>query len=138
MKNESDGAMRQLLLHEAEGVTFVAGRSPLFHELSELGIEPQDSKTRWFLVQTDDPNENANLFFQVTFGIPKGVSLKVLEIGVQASESKPLALMEAVSADPITDEIEQSLMELGFKPFCCFDNDHVLQQTLEGLDTSNQ
>ncbi len=121
------------MLHVAQEVGFVAFPGPLNDGLSTSGMNPIALELVWFLVQTDDANENANLFFQATFGIPAGVNLSVRELGEQSPGNNSLAAIEAIPSGAMTDEIQQTLKGLGFSPFRKFEYNDSLKRLLAKL-----
>lgn len=129
---------RQLFVEESFEVVYIAACSALQESVGAIGLNPRDDGLSWFLVQTDDANENANLFFQATFGMPDGVRVVMREFGSRLrEESQEEMLLVVIEAKPVGElqaEVKAKLEELGFWAFQTYEFDAVLKSHLQQLD----
>lgn len=126
---------RQILVDKPSGIAFVAEEGLLGIELRQAGLSPSVDSEHWFLVQTDDANENANLFFQATFGKPESVGLSMRQFGTRIDEESQqevaLVAIEAVAESLLDTDSRSTLEQLGFQTFHQFAYDEALQRQLE-------
>lgn len=130
-------SQRQLLFDAVEGVAFIATAGSLNEAVRNAGVQNGEASSYWFLVQTDDTTENANLFFQATFGMPEGVRVVMRQLGHRfdkdSQQEMPVVVMEAQASGTLDAETQAKLEQLGFRAFHSYVFDSALRSQLEEL-----